>query len=209
MIRRPPRSTLFPYTTLFRSAVDAGGMAPDQWASTGGPASLQVGVGTCGVAASTNAVSVRVSISPSPLRRETVHHLDDECPVERASQGGGVGEAKPGEWLSRVPGVPHHEQVVPDHRDPVEPQIEVAALALIVVLHEREQARAGIEVVLQPARRQYRRERADRQLSLRPGPIGAQDEVATAAPRRRKVEIGAMTTVKGAPVHEQIGRAHV
>jgi len=24
MIRRPPRSTLFPYTTLFRSAVDAG-----------------------------------------------------------------------------------------------------------------------------------------------------------------------------------------
>src|SRR2546429_9925606 len=25
MIRRPPRSTLFPYTTLFRSAGDAGG----------------------------------------------------------------------------------------------------------------------------------------------------------------------------------------
>src|SRR4030066_1854766 len=25
MIRRPPRSTLFPYTTLFRSAQDAGG----------------------------------------------------------------------------------------------------------------------------------------------------------------------------------------
>src|SRR3712207_7311889 len=29
MIRRPPRSTLFPYTTLFRSAqVDAGGVDP-------------------------------------------------------------------------------------------------------------------------------------------------------------------------------------
>src|SRR2546426_5079423 len=27
MIRRPPRSTLFPYTTLFRSAVAAGGGA--------------------------------------------------------------------------------------------------------------------------------------------------------------------------------------
>src|SRR5256885_8473063 len=26
MIRRPPRSTLFPYTTLFRSLLDAGGM---------------------------------------------------------------------------------------------------------------------------------------------------------------------------------------
>src|SRR5260221_4546396 len=29
MIRRPPRSTLFPYTTLFRSAHDAGGRAVD------------------------------------------------------------------------------------------------------------------------------------------------------------------------------------
>src|SRR3712207_8065211 len=28
MIRRPPRSTLFPYTTLFRSAVKAGGDGP-------------------------------------------------------------------------------------------------------------------------------------------------------------------------------------
>src|SRR2546422_6715122 len=28
MIRRPPRSTLFPYTTLFRSAVDAGPPGP-------------------------------------------------------------------------------------------------------------------------------------------------------------------------------------
>src|SRR3712207_8635173 len=27
MIRRPPRSTLFPYTTLFRSRMDAGGPA--------------------------------------------------------------------------------------------------------------------------------------------------------------------------------------
>src|SRR3712207_7646156 len=31
MIRRPPRSTLFPYTTLFRSALVAeGGLHPDQ-----------------------------------------------------------------------------------------------------------------------------------------------------------------------------------
>src|SRR3712207_7289538 len=29
MIRRPPRSTLFPYTTLFRSAVDLGDLADD------------------------------------------------------------------------------------------------------------------------------------------------------------------------------------
>src|SRR3712207_7750719 len=35
MIRRPPRSTLFPYTTLFRSYFDYVGcdgyMAPDRW----------------------------------------------------------------------------------------------------------------------------------------------------------------------------------
>src|SRR3712207_7810168 len=31
MIRRPPRSTLFPYTTLFRS--DIGGFDPHQWMS--------------------------------------------------------------------------------------------------------------------------------------------------------------------------------
>src|SRR2546428_10430842 len=29
MIRRPPRSTLFPYTTLFRSAFEALAVAPD------------------------------------------------------------------------------------------------------------------------------------------------------------------------------------
>src|SRR2546430_10057114 len=29
MIRRPPRSTLFPYTTLFRSEVEGGGLGRD------------------------------------------------------------------------------------------------------------------------------------------------------------------------------------
>src|SRR5947208_5878248 len=111
-------------------------MAPDQCASTPGPASLQVWVGTCGIAASANAVSVRVSISPSPLRRETMHDLDYECPVEWASQGAGVREAKPGEWLSRVPGGPHHEQVVADHRYRVETDIEVAARARVRALDE-------------------------------------------------------------------------
>src|SRR3712207_8100933 len=40
MIRRPPRSTLFPYTTLFRSqqADPVGLVAPRQWAEQGGGA---------------------------------------------------------------------------------------------------------------------------------------------------------------------------
>src|SRR5439155_13380944 len=78
------------------------------------------------------------------LRRETMNDLDDERPVERAGQGPGVREAKPSERLSSVPGVPHHEHVVPDHRNPVEPHVEVDTLALVVVLDEREHAGAGI-----------------------------------------------------------------
>src|SRR2546428_13818307 len=43
MIRRPPRSTLFPYTTLFRSR--AGCHSADRAASAGGPLSCG---GSCG-----------------------------------------------------------------------------------------------------------------------------------------------------------------
>src|SRR2546429_6932935 len=38
MIRRPPRSTLFPYTTLFRSAVDSAGDRHRSGSSGGGAA---------------------------------------------------------------------------------------------------------------------------------------------------------------------------
>src|SRR2546430_13458610 len=38
MIRRPPRSTLFPYTTLFRSQRDAGGNGANAEARAGGVA---------------------------------------------------------------------------------------------------------------------------------------------------------------------------
>src|SRR5688500_19131336 len=37
MIRRPPRSTLFPYTTLFRSAGGGGDRVPDLGGRAGGP----------------------------------------------------------------------------------------------------------------------------------------------------------------------------
>src|SRR2546426_11907462 len=38
MIRRPPRSTLFPYTTLFRSPVDGGQARLAAWPPAGGHA---------------------------------------------------------------------------------------------------------------------------------------------------------------------------
>src|SRR3712207_6921328 len=47
MIRRPPRSTLFPYTTLFRSAVDAGAarLAVPEQVDRGAVQPLRMGVG--------------------------------------------------------------------------------------------------------------------------------------------------------------------
>src|SRR3712207_7020121 len=49
MIRRPPRSTLFPYTTLFRSA--AGGRIPAGTRASGAPCPAGVGRGRVRAAA--------------------------------------------------------------------------------------------------------------------------------------------------------------
>src|SRR3712207_7329288 len=59
MIRRPPRSTLFPYTTLFRSA----GLA---W---GGPGAAGSGVarGACFGVMITIPTGVRVLLAPKPV----------------------------------------------------------------------------------------------------------------------------------------------
>src|SRR3712207_7084032 len=49
MIRRPPRSTLFPYTTLFRSDGDAGGLAHDPLVGQGlGPGRVDLEAGRLG-----------------------------------------------------------------------------------------------------------------------------------------------------------------
>src|SRR5260221_9972052 len=54
MIRRPPRSTLFPYTTLFRSGVD-----PSAWrSSTNGPRGMRY---------------LPHAVSPAPTRRSEEH----------------------------------------------------------------------------------------------------------------------------------------
>src|SRR5690348_17696305 len=45
MIRRPPRSTLFPYTTLFRSVNGAGNVAIGDSAGTGVEGSFNIYVG--------------------------------------------------------------------------------------------------------------------------------------------------------------------
>src|SRR2546426_4659180 len=52
MIRRPPRSTLFPYTTLFRSRHGLGPGRPDQAALT----SIVLGVAACGAGTLTSSM---------------------------------------------------------------------------------------------------------------------------------------------------------
>src|SRR2546430_16294424 len=54
MIRRPPRSTLFPYTTLFRSRLTGAGSGLRRTISRGGSGG---GVSTAGAAVSTRAAS--------------------------------------------------------------------------------------------------------------------------------------------------------
>src|SRR5438445_1697274 len=52
MIRRPPRSTLFPYTTLFRSVMDGAGAQ--------GAAGLQQGVATLSVKSNLSGADIEV-----------------------------------------------------------------------------------------------------------------------------------------------------
>src|SRR5260370_32955789 len=79
MIRRPPRSTLFPYTTLFRSLWSAGNRVPAVlWCVSGGAAPP---LGTVGV---TGGFLVRGAWCSSPqlvvghVRRVAVHVLEGD-----------------------------------------------------------------------------------------------------------------------------------
>src|SRR2546429_6753294 len=67
MIRRPPRSTLFPYTTLFRSVYNAGGSKIVEWRLIGLLIhNLDVSQGNqraCRVAAATDRKSTRLNSS--------------------------------------------------------------------------------------------------------------------------------------------------
>src|SRR3712207_7040465 len=63
MIRRPPRSTLFPYTTLFRSLLHGGQTVHGSSAFAAAAAAL------CAVVAST-ACSIRLETSAVPARSE-------------------------------------------------------------------------------------------------------------------------------------------
>src|SRR3712207_7853273 len=68
MIRRPPRSTLFPSTTLFRSAVEIGGNPPF---ATGTFADVTTGGGTSYLVTVTFADDTAVKVSSLGDRKST------------------------------------------------------------------------------------------------------------------------------------------
>src|SRR5690348_5483544 len=136
------------------------------------------------------------------LRRHAMHHFQHQCTVQRTRERARGGKTKPGERIGRVARVPHEIDVVPDQRNPVESQVEVGTLALVVVLNEAEQAGPRIEIVFDPVRGENGGEPADREPGGRPRQVGAQNDVPATAPRGRELEIGAVTAVKLSPVHE-------
>src|SRR3712207_6868373 len=77
MIRRPPRSTLFPYTTLFRSAVDPGpvGRAEVAHLPPGGRAA-QLGV-QARDAAVRDDVAAAIGAAEAPRARRSEEHTSE------------------------------------------------------------------------------------------------------------------------------------
>src|SRR3712207_8278285 len=71
MIRRPPRSTLFPYTTLFRSAVREDGEVNH---AAGLPGAIHAGAaGPSGVPSLGSGLVQSQEASPSPVYRSEEH----------------------------------------------------------------------------------------------------------------------------------------
>src|SRR3712207_9273606 len=75
MIRRPPRSTLFPYTTLFRSRLQVAALAQTHWVGCG-PAAQAISLARVG-AHSPHETRTRLALSsvglPEPLLQQGVY----------------------------------------------------------------------------------------------------------------------------------------
>src|SRR2546425_3299297 len=110
-------------------------------------------------------------------RRNTVDDLHHECAVQRPSERSYCGEAVSRNAIGRVPRVPDEENVVSDLGNPVEAQVEVRPLRVVVVLHEAEKGGPCIEVVLHAAGGQQGREPASRQPGGRAGQVGTDNDV--------------------------------
>src|SRR5260221_355485 len=101
MIRRPPRSTLFPYTTLFRSPVTggSGGEVPPRDSAAAPPQVPKDGAPVAGdrpVSASPDAVSVRTP-ETMPAQRAETHTADGAGGGQDRVGAEKLGVTKPGD----------------------------------------------------------------------------------------------------------------
>src|SRR5258708_14347225 len=120
MIRRPPRSTLFPYTTLFRSVMPGDGINPTVAGETGDPAvdcpadgDFLAGTGKCGHNMGgaqigpqydpdgtkvTPSVTIHLAQTPLPTAKIAVLVYEDDYPLNGENDaGGGVDILAPNE----------------------------------------------------------------------------------------------------------------
>src|SRR5690348_17836360 len=82
MIRRPPRSTLFPYTTLFRSAVRSGELTSETCAACGNAGIRVLFSATDRLYATTDRVFQVVECSACRLIRRSEEHTSElQSPV--------------------------------------------------------------------------------------------------------------------------------
>src|SRR5438093_6662006 len=92
MIRRPPRSTLFPYTTLFRSPADAGARAGHEHRPSDEPLRHRSEEHTSELQSLTNLVcrlllekKKTATCTESPPRTQSMTHGVTHCPAHRCN----------------------------------------------------------------------------------------------------------------------------
>src|SRR3712207_7349715 len=81
MIRRPPRSTLFPYTTLFRSVPGAGGQIGTQRVARAEPDGYTVLLGSVTTHAANKSLFKKLSYDPvadfEPVAKRSEEHTSE------------------------------------------------------------------------------------------------------------------------------------
>src|SRR6266496_2456728 len=130
--------------------------------------------------------------------RNPMDDLHHECAVQRPRERPYGGETEGRGAVGGVPRVPDQENVVPDLGNPMESQVEVRPLRVVVVLHEAKKTGPRIEVVLDAAGGQQGREAAGGQPRRRAGQVGADNNVPAAAPRALHLHVRTAAAVKRA-----------
>src|SRR5436309_14203306 len=128
--------------------------------------------------------------------RNAVDDLHHECAIQWSRKRLCRGKAVRRRAVGRVPGVPDQENVVSDLRNPMESQVEVRPLRVVVVLHEAKKTGPRIEVVLDAAGGQQGSEAPGGQSRSRAGQIGADNDVPASTPSALQLHVRAAAAVK-------------